>query len=299
MTWGEVMWGDVSVREINISPRVGDISHVMMQLGFLLELVVNGHFELYLSWGTITTPHYSNDGNLLIINTNQPTNPSLDIPGYWACQVCDGQGGPDEQHVVVVLLCNYWTAILMLGARCDNNKLATSAIIISQVQLTHHQTPGPSANWVKIFHILYFENNFPDKDLTIKASLASVIRSVSSCIEGSRSALCHKIKLWSSQSVQSWPVLGSQWELGFLYQTVFCLQKANRPSELIDASLLSTLSSDNFLSTLLSRWEFKSRNDRAERMLCVEQIKWNIWKELQCNGATGGRLKIGNGPARR
>ena len=30
------------------SPGVGDISHVMMQLCFLLELVVNGHFELYL-----------------------------------------------------------------------------------------------------------------------------------------------------------------------------------------------------------------------------------------------------------
>lgn len=61
---------------MNISPGVGDISHdVVMLLCFLLELAVNGQFELYLCGRTITSHHYYNDGNLLIINTSQPTTP--------------------------------------------------------------------------------------------------------------------------------------------------------------------------------------------------------------------------------
>ena len=56
---------------MNISPGVGDISHdVVMLLCFLLELAVNGQFELYLCGRTITSHHYYNDGNLLIINTS-------------------------------------------------------------------------------------------------------------------------------------------------------------------------------------------------------------------------------------
>ena len=88
----------------------------MMQLCFLLELVVNGHFELYLWFSTITSPHY--DTMVVIFLLSIPTNPSMaraqhrpqvcdgqgghdDCDGQGGHDDCDGQGGPDEQHVVV------------------------------------------------------------------------------------------------------------------------------------------------------------------------------------------------------
>ena len=84
--------------------------------------------------------------------TNQPTNPILDIPDYCpSLPVSDEQGGDDEQHVLLPGLA--WRVAVITGeqyqcctnTRCDNNKLATTAIIISQVQLTHHPTPGPAS----------------------------------------------------------------------------------------------------------------------------------------------------------
>lgn len=142
---------------------------------------------------------------------------------------------------VLVLACvgNYRTDILMLG------------VTIINYQPRHHdqssQAYSSPDSWSAVCLILisHLWKNCSRQRFSNQSS-ASVIRSVSSCIHGSRSCLCAELKLWSIYSV------ATQWDVSRIFISTAngqCgLGASNRPS----VWLMPRSSSDNFLCTLLS-----------------------------------------------